>query len=213
MKRILYLLVAVAFLGSCSTSKKTTTVSTPEPAPVPPAGITFTQVENYKDFKTIYMPYEGNGFGKDINAISRNDAGENIPKIRHNGYHVYLVSDLSDVNDIDYTGADVDVALEKLKKTMYLKFLLKKENIQQEYIDVTIAGKKVKKFQLIKPFNKGDNISLTMGYIIPYNNSTAMILLDGEGTTISGSELVTKQIEEAFEYMIETVEFREYDSI
>jgi hypothetical protein len=210
MKNLIFLLTILVIVSSCSTSKKGTTVSTP--APVPPEGVTFTKVENFKAFKTIHMPFEGNGFGKDINAVAKNDAGENIPQIRHYGQHIYLISDLSELSDVGKTGTDIELALEKVKKTMYLKFQLRKENIQQEYTDVKIAGKTVKKFILKKPWTSGDKFSLTIGYIVPHNNTTAMIILDSEPTDSSASELLTKQIEEVFEYMIATTEFREFQN-
>ncbi len=210
MKNLIFLTTILLIVSSCSTSKKIATESTP--APVPPEGVTFTKVENLEAFKTIYMPFEGNGFGKEINNPYKNDAGENIPQIRHYGQHIYLISDLSELSDVGKTGTDVELALEKVKKTHYLKFQLRKENIQQEYTDVKIAGKNVKKFILKKPWISGDKFSLTIGYIIPHNITTAMIILDSEPTDNKGSELLTKQIEEAFEYMIATAEFREFQN-
>ena len=98
MKRILYLLITVALLGSCTISKKTTTVSIS--APVPPAGITFTEITNFKGFASLQKPYQGEGFSKQESSAF-NDAGEQVPTSKYLGQHVYQFSDLSSMATVN----------------------------------------------------------------------------------------------------------------
>ena len=216
MKRALYFFIIAAFIGSCSTSKKTTTVSTPEPAPVPPAGITFTQVENYKDFKTIYMPFEGVNFDKKNNHPGKNDAGEEIPMIKYKGAHVYQIGDLSTDNTIRGDKATSNAALESIKNSYVLRPLLKKDNVVEHYSDVVIAGKTCKKFLVSSNFSRDDYscVYYRLGYIIPHHNTTALFYIDSaRSNPIAAFEGDIQELDSAFKYMIETVEFREYENL
>ncbi|WP_111707214.1 hypothetical protein [Lutibacter citreus] len=212
MKRALYFLIIAVFLGSCSISKKTTTASKPEP--VPPAGITFTEITNYKGFASLQKPYQGEGFSKQESGGSRNDAGEEVPTSKYLGQHVYQFSDLSTNNFIKGENTTINIALESIKKSSILRPLLKKENVVEQYSDVVIAGKTCKRFLVSSNFSRNDYscVYYRLGYIIPHHNTTALFYIDqAKSSPITAFEGDVKKLESVFKYMIETVEFREFE--
>ncbi|UMB52691.1 hypothetical protein MKD41_10120 [Lutibacter sp. A64] len=211
MKRIVYLLITVAFLGSCSTNKKTTTASKPDP--VPPVGITFTEITNYQGFASLQTPYQGEGFSKQEYGGSRNDAGEEVPTSKYLGQHIYQYSDLSTNPFIKGENTTINTALENIKKSSILRPLLKKENVVEQYSDVVIAGKTCKRFLVSSNFSRNDYscVYYRLGYIIPHHNTTALFYIDqAKSSPITAFEKDVKTLEPVFKYMIETVEFREY---
>lgn len=220
MKQIIYFLMIVAFISSCSTSKKVETVSTPAPtptpapapAPVPPADITFIPFENFKSFASLQMPMKGKGFGNEINYNKKTDAGENVPSSRYKGGHLILNSDFSNMIKIEGDSGDVNIVLEAFQKSIFLRSWLKKENINEQYSDVVIAGKTCKRFLVTYGIHREDYSAefYKFGYIIPHHNTTAFFFMDSGG--ISSPDSFEKDIEvldSVFTYMIETVEFRE----
>lgn len=211
MKRALYFFIIAAFLGSCTTSKKTTTVSTPKP--IPPEGITFTEIKNFKGFASLQKPYEGEGFSKQESS-SFNDAGEQVPTSKYHGQHVYQFSDLSTNNFIKGENTTINTALESIKKSSILRPMLKKENLVEHYSDVVIAGKTCKRFLVSSNFSRNDYscVYYRLGYIIPHHNTTALFYIDqAKSSPITAFEGDVKELDSAFKYMIETVEFREYN--
>lgn len=211
MKRILYLLVAVAFLVSCSTSQKATTAIT-KTKPIPPEGITFTEINNFKGFASLQKPYQGEGFSKQESSAF-NDAGEQVPTSKYLGQHVYQFSNLSTNPFIKGENTTINTALESIKKSSILRPLLKKENVVEQYSDVVIAGKICKKFLVSSNFSRNDYscVYYRLGYIIPHHNTTALFYIDqAKSSPIKAFEEDVKKLESVFKYMIETVEFREY---
>lgn len=213
MKRGLYIFIIVAFLGSCSTSNKTTTAS--KSAPVPPVGITFTEITNFKDFTSLQKPYEGEGFSKQESSAF-NDAGEQVPTSKYLGQDVYQFGDLSTNPFIKGENTNINTALENIKKSSILRPMLKKENVVEQYSDVVIAGKTCKRFLVSSNFSRDDYscVYYRLGYIIPHHNTTALFYIDSaKSSPISAFEGDIKKLESVFKYMIETVEFREYQNL
>ena len=209
MKRALYFLMIAAFLGSCSTSKKTTTVS--KSAPVPPAGITFTKITNFKGFASLQKPYQGEGFSKQESSAF-NDAGEQVPTSKYHGQHIYQFSDLSSMTTVNGDKTNINIALESIKNCWILRPMLKKENVVEQYSDVVIAGKTCKRFLVSSNFSRNDYscVYYRLGYIIPHHNTTALFYIDqAKSSPITAFEGDIKKLESVFKYMIETVEFRE----
>jgi hypothetical protein len=224
MKRSLYFLVLVAFLSSCSTTKKTATISESvpapvvpapvAPAPVPPADITFTQFENFKSFASLQMPMGGKGFGNEINYNIKTDAGENVPSSRYKGGHLIINSDFSSMYGITIDGdnSDINTALIAFQKSSFLRSWLKKEEIIEQYSDVVIAGKTCKRFLVTYGIHREDYSAefYKFGYIIPHHNTTAFLFMDSGGISKPNSfEKDIEVLDSVFTYMIETVEFRE----
>ena len=208
MKRSIYFLVIVALLSSCSTSKKTVTVS--KPAPVPPAGITFTQVENLRAFASIQMPFEGKGFGKDNSFHSnKTDAGEDVGIIKYKGSRVWLYddNDLTKKFKIEGDKSDINVVLEGIKKRGFFRHWLSKDNVIEEYSDAIIGGKACKR--VFVSFNWDDsNAYYTLAYIIPHHETMALFFIDQATTSPAMLEEDVKVLDSAYIYMIETLEFK-----
>ncbi|WP_298364527.1 hypothetical protein [uncultured Lutibacter sp.] len=208
IKRAFYFFIIAVFLGSCSTSK-TTTVS--KSAPVPPAGITFTEITNFKGFVSLQKPYKGEGFSKQESSAF-NDAGEQVPTSKYHGQHVYQFSNLSSMTTVNGDKTDTNIALESIKKSSILRPMLKKENVVEHYSDVLIAGKTCKRFLVSSNFSRNDYscVYYRLGYIIPHHNTTALFYIDqAKSSPITAFDGDIKKLESVFKYMIETVEFRE----
>jgi hypothetical protein len=197
-----------ALVSSCSTSKKTVTVS--NPAPVPPAGITFTQVENLRAFASIQMPFEGKGFGKDESFHNnKTDAGEDIGIIKYKGSRVYVYddNDLAKTFKIDGDISDINVVLEGFKTRSFLRHWLSKDNVIEEYSDVVIGGKTCKR--VFVSYNYDDsNDFYTLAYLVPYNETMAFFYIDQATTSPASLEEDVKVLDSAYIYMIETLEFK-----
>lgn len=201
--------MALAFISSCSPSKKAPTVS--KPAPVAPAGITFTEVENYKDFASIQLPFEGSKFRKQESS-NQNDAGEFVPTIKYGGNHVYPYGDLSRMVDVEGDKSDINAALEGLKTSIFLERVLKKESVVEQYSNVVIGGKTCKRVYVYYTFisETYSSATYTLGYIIPHHETTAIIMIDKAQSEMSDFEADSKVLDTVLKYMVETVEFREY---
>ncbi len=208
MKRIIYL-ITVVFLGSCSTTQKTITVS--KAVPIPPAGITFTEINNFRGFTSLQKPYQGSGFEKQESG-SYNDAGEEVPISKYKGTHVYQFSDLSSMFTIDGDKTDINNVLESYKKSILIRTWLKKDNIIEQYSDVVIGGKTCKRVFI--HFNmKSNNYeaeAYTLGYLFQNNETTAFFYIDKAKSSPEDFEQDLKVVDSALKYMVETVEFREY---
>lgn len=212
MKRALYFFIIVAFLGSCSTSKKTTTVSTP--IPIQPEGITFTQVENLRTFAAIQMPFEGKGFGKDKSFhINKTDTGEDVGIIKYKGSRVFVYDDkdVSKEFKIDGDLSDINVVLEGFKNRSFLRVWLKKDTVIEEYDDVVIGGKTCKRVFVSFKWDDSTNF-YTLVYLIPHNQTMALFYIDQATTSNAMLEEDVKVLDNAYKYMIETVEFRGYNN-
>ncbi len=207
MKKIIILLMAVAFISSCSTSKKTVTVS--NPAPIPPEGITFTQMENHKTFSSIQMPFEGKGFGKQ-DSYTKGPDGEAVynPVIIYKGFHMTASGDIARTYNVDGDLSDINSVLEGLKKSFLLKRMLKKENVIEEYSDVTIGDKKCKRVYVSYLLSREDYsaVTYTLGYLFQNNETSAFFFIDKAKTSPGSLEEDLKLIDSVLKYMVETVE-------
>lgn len=207
MKRILYFIIAVTFLGSCSTTTKTTTASTP--AAIPPEGVTFTKVENLYAFASIQMPFEGNGFGKWKSSSNENDAGEIIRNIKYKGSQVFVNDKqmMSNIFKAIEDKSDINNVLEGFKSRGFLRHWLRKDNVIQEYSDVVIGGKACKR--VFVSYNWDDSTDFyTLAYIVPHHKTTVMFYIDQATTSPAMLEEEVRVLDTAFAYMIETVEFK-----
>lgn len=198
--------MVLAFLSSCSTSKKTETANIP--VPVPPAEVTFTKVINFKTFASIQLPIEGKGFTKDKSSNYKNDSGETVPSIRFKGSQVYAYNDLSEKIDIEGDKSDINNALETFKKRGFLRHWLRKDNVIEEYTDVVIGGKTCKRISVSYNYDESYDF-YTLGYIIPYNETTALFFIDQATTSPTMLEEDVKVLDSVLKYMVETVEFKE----
>ena len=208
MKRAIYFLVIVALLSACSTSKKTATVSTP--APVPPAGITFTQVENLRGFASVQMPFEGKGFGKDESFHSNTtDAGEDVGIIKYKGSRVYLYdeNDLTEKFKIEGDKSDINIVLEGFKKRSFLRHWLAKNNVTEEYSDVEIGGKTCKRVFVSFKWDDSNDF-YTLAYIVPHHETMSLFFIDQATTSPAMLEEDVKVLDSAYLYMIETLKFK-----
>lgn len=211
MKHLFYILAFAAIISSCSTSKKATTSKV---APVPPEGITFTEIVNYKQFASIQMPYAGKGFSKQ-NTGRFNDSGEEVYTALFYGIHIKTWDDLSNMSYLkeDDLKDDVNLVFEAMKKkgAFGLKSYLKQENVVENYSDVKLGGRTCKRYLLSYNYTKGDYSvdKFVLGYIIPHNKTTAWIALESSKIKPDLLEQQVTAIDEVFKYMIETVEFRE----
>ncbi|MBI9071636.1 MAG: hypothetical protein JEY94_08550 [Melioribacteraceae bacterium] len=217
LKRITYFCLAVVVLTACSTTKETEIeIVEKKLYPigkriVPPIGITFTDINNYKGFASILMPYQGGKFGKQESS-NFNDAGEMVPTCKYGGFHVYGYYDLSRMVKIKGDKNDINTALESFKESSFLRRMLKKENVKEENSDVVIAEKTCKRILVSYSFSKGDysDVTYTLGYIVPHNKTTALFCIDKGKTSPAGLEKDVKILDDVFKYMVETVKFREY---
>ncbi len=210
MKNQLFLLsIVVILLSSCATSKKTTTTKA---IPVSLDGITFTEIVDYKQFASILMPYSGNGFSQQESG-SLNDKGEMVPTAKFHGAHISTFGNLSKASNgkVDENETDVNVVLEGLKNSMFLKSLLKKENVVEQYTDVEVYGMKCKRVLVSSQFTKGDysTVYYTLGYIVPHNKTTAYFEIQKTKTSPNSFENHVNTVDEALKYMIATVKFRD----
>lgn len=208
MKRIVYVIIAVAFLGSCATTTKTTEAT--KVKPIPPEGVTFTKVENLREFASIQMPFDGNGFGKDESFHSnKTDAGKDVGIIKYNGDRVYLndENDLTKKFKITVNKSDINSVLEDFKKRSFLRTWLKKENVIEEYSDVVIGDKTCKR--VFVSYNWDDSTDFyTLAYLIPYQETMALFFIDQATTSPAMLEEEVRVLDSAFKYMIETVKFK-----
>ncbi len=208
MKRIVYLLITVAFLGSCATTTKTTEVT--KAKPIPPKGVTFTKVENLYAFASIQMPFEGNGFGKWKSSSNENDTGEIIRNIKYKGSQVFVNDKqlMSNIFKAIEDKSDINNVLEGFKSRGFLSHWLSKDNVIQEYSDVVIGGKTCKR--VFVSYNWDDSTDFyTLAYIVPHHKTTVMFYIDQATTSPAILEEDVKVLDNVFKYMIETVEFRE----
>lgn len=214
MKKVIYLLIALALLSSCATGAKAKPVSKSEKVQItvsiPPAGIKFTEFDNFSEFASIQMPLKGRGFGAELNYNTKTDGGDDVPSLSFKGNHIIISNDLSNMIKIDGDKSDINIALESFKNSFFLKNWLKKDDINEHYSDVEIAGKTCKRFYVSYNFTKDDFSAenFTLGYIIPYNNMTAFFFIDKAKSTPEEFEDDVIAVDSAFRYMIETVEFR-----
>lgn len=217
LKRMVYLvLIAAAFTACSEPEKKEIEIVEKETFEIGknimhPQGIFFTEIKDYKSFKSIQMPYQGRKFRKQESG-NRNDAGEMVPTSIYQGFHVYAFSDLSRVVKLETDKKDINKALEGFKKSSFLRQMLEKDNIKEEYEDVVIDGKTCKRLFVSYEYSKGDYSSetYTFGYIVPNINSTSLFFIDRGKNHPTKLEEDIETLDEVFKYMIETVKFREY---
>jgi len=214
MRKVIYLLIAAALLSSCATGGKVKSVKKQEKiqvqAPVPPAGITFTEIENFGDFASIQMPYAGSKFGSQESGGAKNDAGEYIATATYGGNHIYVNSDVSSMIKDDGDASDVNVALEGIQKSYYFRTMMKKDTLEEEYTDVTIAGKKCKRVFVNYKFisENWSSATYSLGYIVPHNGTAAFIFIDKAKSELKDFETDLTMVDSALRYMVETVEFK-----
>ncbi len=207
-KSVIYLAIISFVLASCSTSNKV--AKTPKVLLSPPEGITFTQITNFDQFASIQMPYEGKGFRKNNNSGGKNDAGETVPGLLHEGTHIYLYGDVSKLRSSkNMSVSDLNASLEAVKKMHIMRVFLKKENIKEEYSDVIISGITCKKIDIIRPLGDGSYTTFMLGYIVPHHETTALFILDNGYTETSKFKENYQTVDSAFRYMISTTQFRE----
>jgi len=216
MKKVIYLVIAAALLSSCATGSKTKPVSktgpvkVEAPVPVPPTDIEFTKVKNFGDFTSIQMPYAGSKFGKQESGGAKNDAGEYIATATYGGNHIYVRADISQMIKDDGDKSDINVALEGIKKSHYFRTMMKKENLEEEYTDVTIAGRKCKRvFANYKFISENwSSATYSLGYIVPHNETSAFIFIDKAKSELKDFETDLAMVDSVLKYMVETVEFK-----
>ncbi len=208
-KQILSLVILIVVLSSCATSKKTAKSIV---VPDSPDGIIFTKVLNYKQFACILFPYEGKGFSKQESG-SFNDTGDMVPTAKFYGAHINIFGDLSTSNFVKVDGnkSDVNVILEGLKQSLFLKSLLRKDNVVEQYTNVEVGGIVCKRVLLSSHFTKGNysTVYYTLGYIVPHNETAAYFQIEKTKTNPASFEEHLKLVDEALKYMIATVEFKD----
>lgn len=214
MKKFIYLLIAVVLLSSCATGSKTKPVSNSDKveiaAPVPPAGITFTKITNYKSFASIQMPFAGSKFSKQESGGAKNDAGEPVPTAKYGGYHIGIDSDIAHMIKDDGDASDINVALEGIKGSYYLRSMMKKDTLVEEYSDVEIGGKLCKKVFVYYKYisDNWSSATYTLGYIIPHHDTTAFLFIDKAQSELPDFDADVAIIDSALKYMAKTVEFK-----
>ena len=88
----------------------------------------------------------------------------------------------------------------------------KKKNVKEQYDEVEIDGIKCKRFLVSYGFSKGDYSveNYSFGYLVPHDKTYALYILDGAKTHPTSFEKDVATLDEAFEYMIKTAEYREF---
>ncbi len=199
----LILVSIVLLIASCGTPKQTVKKEQ-TPPPVPPEGITFTGVKNYKSFAFINHPY-GKGFkqNQDVDVDSHvNDANEFVPGVKYNGNHVSIWSKLRD------TDGDLDVQYEALKKKM-LKYYIK-DNSKVDFEKKKIGNRDVAQIRIVTPIGK-DGAEYSYGYLVAHDSHSASCFMLTEALIWKADEKLPayeSTLDEALVYMIKTVEFR-----
>jgi len=199
-KRIIFFSLAIALLSACSAPKEST--KTVAKKAVPPAGIQFNKVKNYKNFALINLPSSGKGFGQNQDVDierNRNDADEFVPGVRYDGTHFLKWSTIRGAE------GNLDEQFAALKKELL-------QNQIKENSEVIFEKKKIGEYEtaLVKittPYRSG-SVKYAYGYLVSYGNKAALFMV--EDTIMPSSELAsfTQPLEEAMQYMIKTVKFK-----
>lgn len=210
MKNVFFVVIIIALFTACGTSK---TAINSKSVPVPPEGVTFTTIKNYKDFASIKIPTEGEGLTK-AESGAYNDDGEMVPRGRFYGSYISVRSNLSGesmMKKIEKKN-DVNQVFEFMQeKGIYgLKSYIDKENAVEKYSDVEIGGRLCKRYLISYNITKGDYSKdrYVFGYVIPYKETTAWLYVKDASCQPGQVDGFVSQLDGMFKYMIETVEFR-----